>query len=220
MTCEGRSTYAGLDNRRGLRFCDAVWKIGSGVRYDALIATIIATLAVAVSAYTAWLQRQQVRAQVWPVLEYGSWNEPELKLWLANKGVGPAFIRHAIVTVDDNPVADWKAMMQKLLGPGRYSFTSDSIRNRVLSAGENLALLTPHFDSSRQELVARFDKEPFRVGAELAATFDKERSRVGVEICYCSTLGECWTLFAPAHQPSRIGESDKCPAPSASTFER
>jgi hypothetical protein len=152
------------------------------------------------------------------VLEYGSWNDPELKLWLANKGVGPAFIRHVIVTVDGNPAPDWPELMQNLLGPGRYSFTRDTIGNRVLSAGETLTVLTPHFDSSRQDLAARFDKEPFRVGADLAARFDKERSRIGVEICYCSTLGECWTLFAPARQPSRIDESGKCPAPSASSF--
>jgi hypothetical protein len=34
-----------------------VEKVGSGVRYDAFIATVIAMVAVAVSAYTAWLQR-------------------------------------------------------------------------------------------------------------------------------------------------------------------
>jgi hypothetical protein len=34
-----------------------VEKLGSGVRYDAFIATLIAIVAVAVSAYTAWLQR-------------------------------------------------------------------------------------------------------------------------------------------------------------------
>lgn len=153
------------------------------------------------------------------MLEYESWNDPELKLSLANKGVGPAFIRDVIVTVDGNPAADWNAVMQSLLGPGRYSFTRDTIGNRILSAGENLAIFAPHFDSSAKVLAARFDKVPFRAGADLAARFDKERFRIGVEICYCSTLGECWTLFAPASQPSRISESGKCPAPSASSFK-
>jgi hypothetical protein len=77
----------------------------SGFRYQTAVAPLIAVLAVAVSAYTAYLQRQQVRAQVWPVLEYGTGNEPELRLWLANKGVGPALIRHVMVTVDDKPAA-------------------------------------------------------------------------------------------------------------------
>lgn len=75
----------------------------SGVRYETAVATVIAILAVAVSGYTAYVQRQQVRAQVWPILEYGSDNEPELRLWLANKGVGPALIRHVMVTVEGEP---------------------------------------------------------------------------------------------------------------------
>ena len=111
-------------------------------RYEAAIATLIAVLAVAVSAYTAYVQRQQVRAQVWPILEYGSGNEPELRLWLANKGVGPALIRHVIVTVDGLPAADWNAAMRALFGarvnaPGRYSYSQESIGNRVLSAMRN-----------------------------------------------------------------------------------
>lgn len=60
----------------------------SSGRYGAAVATLIALLAVAVSAYTAYVQRQQVRAQVWPILEVNSGNEPELRLWIANKGVG------------------------------------------------------------------------------------------------------------------------------------
>jgi hypothetical protein len=122
------------------------------------------------------------------VLEYGSWNDPELKLWLANKGVGPAFIRHVMVTVDGNPAPDWPEVMN-LLGPGRYSFTRDTIGNRVLSAGETLTVFTPHFDSSRQDLAARFDKEPFRVGADLASRFDKERSRIGGPKSRCCERG-------------------------------
>jgi hypothetical protein len=87
------------------------------LRYDTLVATFIAVLAVGVAAYTACVQRQQVRAQVWPVLEYNTGNEPELRFGLANKGVGPALIKHVVVTVDGNPVSDWNAAMTALLGP-------------------------------------------------------------------------------------------------------
>jgi hypothetical protein len=73
-------------------------------RYDAVIATLIGLLAVCVAAYTAYMQRQQVRAAVWPILEFSTSNAPDIHFTLANKGVGPAVIRHVIVKVDDQPV--------------------------------------------------------------------------------------------------------------------
>ena len=61
-------------------------------RYDALIATLVGFLALCVSSYTAYMQRQQVRAAVWPILEFDSNNGP-IQFTLANKGVGPAIIK-------------------------------------------------------------------------------------------------------------------------------
>jgi len=61
-------------------------------RYDAVIATLVGFCALCVSAYTAHVQRQQVRAAVWPILEFDSSNAPDIHFTLANKGVGPAII--------------------------------------------------------------------------------------------------------------------------------
>ena len=72
-------------------------------RYDAVIATFVGFLALCVSGYTAYMQRQQVRAAVWPILEFDSGNGP-IHFILANKGVGPAIIKHVILKVDDQPV--------------------------------------------------------------------------------------------------------------------
>jgi hypothetical protein len=182
---------------------------GSTGRYSAAIATLVAALALAVSAYTAYVQRQQVRAQVWPILEYGTGNEPELRLWLANKGVGPALLRHVIVTVDGKPAADWEAVMRSLHGPGidhgRYSYSQETIGDRVLSAGEGLSIFVPHFNVTQ---------------SDLRAAFNQDRFRIGVEICYCSTLGDCWTLVSPGRQPARTRETRQCPAASAATFRQ
>jgi len=56
-------------------------------RYEAVIATLVGLLAVSVAAYTAYMQRQQVRATVRPILEFGSDNGP-IQFTLANKGRG------------------------------------------------------------------------------------------------------------------------------------
>src|SRR5579864_9348202 len=104
--------------------------MSSASRYDAAIATFVGFLALLVSGYTAYIQRQQVRAQVLPILEYGTSNAP-LRLSLANKGVGPALIRHVVVTVDDEAVADWDAALLRLLGPGKYNRSQSQIGSRV-----------------------------------------------------------------------------------------
>ena len=53
-------------------------------RYDAIIATFVGLCALCVSGYTAYMQRQQVRAAVWPILQFGSSNGP-IQFTLDNK---------------------------------------------------------------------------------------------------------------------------------------
>ena len=50
-------------------------RLGREIRYDAIaavIATLVGMLALLVAGYTAYIQRQQVRAQVWPWLVAGN----------------------------------------------------------------------------------------------------------------------------------------------------
>ena len=179
-------------------------------RYEAAIATLVGVCALFVSGYTAYVQRQQVRAAVWPILEFNSSNEPKIRFTVANKGVGPAIVGHVVVTVDGKPVPHWHAVMQELAGPGKYSFSQSTISGRVVAAGESLDVFTPYGPDGQP--LTRESTAPFHAG------LDKGRGRVGVEICYCSTLGECWTLRDAANGTSTtpIGA---CPEPAASTFQ-
>ena len=45
-------------------------------RYDAVIATLVGLCAPRVFGYTAYVQSQQVRGAVWPILEFDSSNSP------------------------------------------------------------------------------------------------------------------------------------------------
>src|SRR5207237_7621165 len=116
-------------------------------RYDAVIATLVGLCALCVSAYTAYVQRQQVRAAVWPILEFDSSNGP-IQFTLANKGVGPAIIKHASVKVDDQPVKNWAEVLEKILGPGYHPGEESDISGRVFSAGESMNVFTPHGDAN------------------------------------------------------------------------
>ena len=181
-------------------------------RYDAVIATFVGFLALCVSGYTAYMQRQQVRAAVWPILEFDSSNAPDIHFTLANKGVGPAIIRHVIVKVDGQPVRNWKEALDKILGPGEQLGSESDMSGYVFAAGESRTVFTPR-DVNNNPLT--FDKSnPFWV------QMNKERFRVTVEICYCSTLGECWTLRAGGLKPGTTTETHRCPTPPTNSFQQ
>jgi hypothetical protein len=112
-------------------------------RYDAVIATFVGLCALCVSGYTAYMQRQQVRAAVWPILEFDSSNAPDIHFTLANKGVGPAIIRHVIVRVDGQPVRNWKEALGRILGPGEHLGSESDMSGHVFAAGESMDVFTP-----------------------------------------------------------------------------
>jgi len=180
-------------------------------RYDAVIATLVGLCALCVSAYTAHVQRQQVRAAVWPILEFDSSNGP-IQFTLANKGVGPAIIKHVSVKVDDQPVKNWAEVLEKILGPGYHPGEESDMSGRVFSAGESMNVFTPHGEAN--------NPIPFEKSNPLWAKLNTGRSRVTVEICYCSTLDECWTLRAGGSTPSITTETRLCPTPSATSFQQ
>src|ERR1051325_4692352 len=158
-------------------------------RYETFIAIFIALLAVCVAGYTAYMQRQQVRAQVWPILEFESSNGPDIHFTLSNKGVGPAIIRHVIVKVDDQPVKNWNEVLDKFLGPVKHRYSESDMGGRVFAPNELITVFTP-CDVEGNVLTDRSNP--------LWVEMNKDRGRLSVEICYSSTLGECWILRAGA----------------------
>jgi hypothetical protein len=181
------------------------------VRYETIIATLVGVSALFVSGYTAYVQRQQVRAAVWPILVFSTSNEPVIRFTLANKGVGPAIIRHVTVAVDGQPVRDWHDVLQKFLGPGTHHMTQTTIGGHVLAAGETMEALIPGDDENHP---LAFEKR-----GPLFDALDNGRRRVAIDICYCSTLGECWILHNGPDGNSTT-ETRTCPGKSSTTFEQ
>ena len=180
-------------------------------RYDAVVATFVGFLALCVSGYTAYMQRQQVRAAVWPILEFDSSNGPDIHFTVSNKGVGPAIIRHVIVKVDNQPVKNWDEVLDKFLGAGKHRYSESDINGHVFAAGESITVFTPH-DPEGNALTDRSNP--------LWVEMNENRKRITVEICYCSTLGECWTLRSGGSGPSTTIETRRCPTPSATSFQQ
>jgi hypothetical protein len=184
----------------------------SASRYDALIATFVGVCALCVSGYTAYMQRQQVRATVWPILEFDSSNDPNIHWSLSNKGVGPAIIRHVIVKVDGEPLTDWVHVFEKLTGPGQPHYSESDMSGRVLSAGESMTVFTPWGPDSKP--IAYDRSNP------VYEQMNKDRVRLEAEICYCSTLGDCWILRGGGKTPNVTTPIRSCPSPSATSFRQ
>lgn len=167
--------------------------------WAAVIASLIGLLALCVSGYTAWLQRQQVRAQVWPLLETGI-SPSNRQMLLMNKGVGPARVGGLQLFVDGKAQHDWDSAMRSLGLQDMKMPPYSTANGIVVSSGERLQQL------------AFLDADDF-------ARFEAQYRRIDLKICYCSALDECWVL------DERIAEKDRqrievaqCPAKGPDEF--
>src|SRR5579885_592662 len=114
------------------------------VEWDALaaiIAALIGLLSLIVAGYTAYVQHytaniqaEQVRAQVWPWLVAGN-DDNALTVDVYNKGVGPAIVRSAQIFVDGKPQPDWMHVL-RALGAVPHRYSQASLNQNVLSPGE------------------------------------------------------------------------------------
>jgi hypothetical protein len=163
----------------------------------AIIAAFVGLLALCVSGYTAYLQRQQVRAQVWPYLEPGM-SSSKREITMFNKGVGPAIIRNVQVLVDGKPQGNWKAVFAALGLDYDHHIPYSTLNGIVISGNDHI------------EQLAFPTNEDFNL-------FAHQVSRIEMKVCYCSSLDECW-LFddsgpGPTHQPV-----SQCAAPGKNDF--
>lgn len=156
----------------------------------AVVAAVIGLLALLVSGYTAYIERQQVRAQVWPYLLMGP-NDLNQSLDVYSKGVGPAIVRSVEVRVDGKPQPDWDHILNALGLPRHHFIITFFSSGAVVSPGETVAALKlPKKDQWKQ--------------------FHSVMNRLEIRVCYCSTLGECWLLDANAQSESHTPQ--QCPA--------
>jgi len=178
--------------------------LGREIRWDAaaaVIASLVGLLALAVAGYTAYIQRQQVSAQVWPYLLWANSDNQMDFMWI-NKGVGPAIVKSAQVLVAGIPQHNWTAVMRSLqLEPIKYG--QSTFNGNVLSAGETL------------EWVKFMDHASFQRFRETA-----RRAKLDFKVCYCSTLGDCWVNDTSKGNGNVRIPVDKCPAvPESQQFD-
>jgi len=165
----------------------------------AVIAALIGLLALAVSGYTAWLQRQQVRAEVWPYLQPGI-SPSQRNMNLSNKGVGPASVQRVTLYVDGRPQRDWPHAFDALGLPELRDTPASTINGIVVSPGESIQQITLN-------------------DAGAFARFYRQYPRIQLRLCYCSALSECWIYDERERSAAtRRHAVAACPATGADEF--
>jgi hypothetical protein len=164
--------------------------------FSAVVAVLVGLLALLVSGYTAHIQKEQVRAQVWPYLLVSN-DDPRQAVEVLNKGVGPALVHGVQVWIDGRPQRNWNAALQALHIPP-HGYQNSTLEGNVLSPGEQVTWIR----IADQAMYLRFR--------------DAYRTRLGVEACFCSTLGDCW-VYSHRNPGGRPEQRDvaQCPASSA-----
>jgi hypothetical protein len=172
--------------------------------YAAIVASLVGLLALLVSAYTANIQRQQVRAQVWPRLEV-SRSPDRREMVVANVGIGPARVRAVSVKLDGRALKSWDEVMHALGHPTGYGVSQ--LSHRVFAPGQRI------------QVINGWDNEEGR--RAFKHVFVESEARLDVLICYCSVLDQCWMaggLKSWGIDDDR--EIDDCPIAAADRFEQ
>lgn len=172
--------------------------------YAAVIASFIGLVALAVSGYTAYVQRQQLRAQVWPHVQL-AYSGVELTFKALNQGTGPARITAMRVTVGDAPVRTW-IDVENAAGYDRKGLTSSWLTRAVLSPSNDFTIIRSMDD---EESRARF-RELLPGG----------KHALSITVCYCSVLDDCWATMVGTETERNADLRDSCPIPAGERFEQ
>jgi hypothetical protein len=149
-------------------------------RLTAIASGLVALFALGVSTYNVVLQRQQIRAQVWPHLSVSSsQHEHAISIDVENEGVGPALVKTVEIFVDKQAVPDWATAFDKLGLDAIKRRDFSTIHKVVIPAGGRVGMVGIDNDE---------------LGRKFIGTFGK---RLQIDICFCSVLDECWDFDGP-----------------------
>jgi hypothetical protein len=144
---------------------------------SAVIACLIGLLALAVSAYATYVQREQFRAEVWPrvAMQYSGQN---LTFSVHNQGTGPASVTAMRVTVGDSRVRSWDDVRRLAGFTGEKRLLISDLTGMVLPPGKDLTIAYPADDAPSRQAFAEL--------------LPGGQNALSITVCYCSVLGECW----------------------------
>lgn len=144
-----------------------------------LSALLVSFVAVAVSLYSASIDRAYARASVWPELritrsdiDFANPDIPYFSIALRNSGTGPARIKFAKVTYKGVPYKTWDELLKAADVPV-HRFIQSTMTTVTIPAMEYYNTVV----AKHPEMVSAF------------RTIDKD---IDISVCFCSIYDECW----------------------------
>ena len=146
----------------------------------ALSALIVSIVTVAISIYSAYIDRAYARASFWPRLEiYRSYNQDSFNYGIINSGNGPALVQYAVVRYQGTAIKQWTDIS------GLPNFIQTQMSRRIISPQTTVQPLTA--THTRADEFLKYDND------------------ISIELCYCSIYDECW-LTDRANLPTAVDE--------------
>lgn len=148
----------------------------------ALLAVVIGLSTMFVYIYQARIMSRQVQATTWPFLEtIVSQSGSGFYIIVKNKGVGPAIVKKTSVILDGQRFQESRNSLDSVafLITGKRGLLNGytTVNNRVLSANEEIQFIEVTDTASLILLQKSLPGRSFKI-----------------EICYCSVLGDCWSV--------------------------
>ena len=146
--------------------------------------------------------RKQLHASVWPHLtvkgiNYGKPGEEKFEVIVGNRGIGPAIVKFAEVSVDEEPQPSWFHVVDTIADGRRFGLSNFNLQGTVLSPGEDITLLSIEAQFATLETVVAF--------RDLARS-----DRMKFRVCYCSVFDDCQALLLSVNGPETT-PLDSCP---------
>jgi hypothetical protein len=98
---------------------------------------------------------------------------------VVNSGIGPAVIQSVDASFNGKPVQEWHQLAESALGHPLHSYSSSSISDRVIRAGEQVQVLDVPV-------------------SELTSATPGALAPASIVICYSSVFDEQWVLESPS----------------------
>jgi len=140
-------------------------------------AMFISLLALLATMYEANLERENQLLSIWPrlVVQAHISDKRGYSIEVSNKGLGPAIVKTAKITLDSKVQDSWKDVFDELKLAGSFSLITNPLSSAVISQNETI-------------YVVKVD------GAQAGYKASKGSPRIGLEVCYCSVYDDCWVV--------------------------
>ncbi|MEO1322235.1 MAG: hypothetical protein AAFV59_04425 [Pseudomonadota bacterium] len=180
----------------------------------AVVGIFIATLALYAALNESDAVRKQQQATVWPHLQVDRTNittdeNVGIIVRVSNRGIGPARVRAANVTLDGEPLSSWNDLFSKLHPDARGYFprTDSHVGTTVLVPGSEVVVIDlntdvfTEFDLASMDGIATLEQTESLIVSFRNALAD---DRIEMELCYCSVFDDCWHVSSIERDPNPV----------------